>query len=157
MSSKTGEFLAKPESWRVGHIGTKETECIQIMFVLEDGRRMPWTGFLTEKAILRTLDTLRLLGWDGKQSLGSLQLNKSKDVSLSVQERYNQSSGRSFIEIAWINPVRTLGKAPELKPDVLARVDEMARNAEALRREKAKADGVDVEFVDLLDDDDIPF
>jgi hypothetical protein len=69
-----------------------------------NGRRIEWTGWLTENAIEMTAAQLRTMGWDG---VSLLRLKLSQQFSIKVEEE-RATDGKVYPRVRFINPIRTL-------------------------------------------------
>ncbi len=114
---------ARAKSVLLAEVGANATLALQIMFEIEDGEykneTIRWDGWLTtEKAMLRTFESMRNCGWQGTPS----ELNSFRDpgaplngigdlaVQLAIEmDPYNGSDekhfGKSFPKVAWVNRV----------------------------------------------------
>lgn len=120
MKYPAGRYTARAVagSGRLGKSKNKGTEFVSVetRFTNEgfDGEGLTWTGWLTEKAGERTIDTLRLMGWDGddltEQGLTGLG---SAEFELVVEgEEYE---GKTFSKIKFVNPLPTAMDADSAK------------------------------------------
>jgi hypothetical protein len=74
------------------------------------GEQMPWTGYLSGKAVGRTLLALRLMGFEGDELDDFPDQRPEAEFSFTVgNDDYN---GKVTQKIQWINPV---GQALDLK------------------------------------------
>ena len=98
-----GIFTAKSteHQWCYSSKGTK---CIAVRFEIidadaESNQAITWYGYFSDKTWERTLESLRYMGWDGKDltDLGSL----NEPVSLDITNEEYQ--GRTHSKVAWVN------------------------------------------------------
>lgn len=108
-----GEFVGeavKPKSGWLGKSKEKQTPYIQVSFVIvddveESGKEITWFGYLSDRAIERTVDTLvECFGFDG--DLSALHAGTSsfegKRARLTVEaEEYD---GKKRYKVKWLNP-----------------------------------------------------
>lgn len=103
MSLVTGEYLARGRSAQLGKAGTGTVQVAVELEVIEGnyaGQHATWFGFFTEKTQERTLESLRLLGWQG-DDLSDLKGIDRNDVKIVVEEEtYN---GKTTAKVQWIN------------------------------------------------------
>lgn len=74
-----GRYRARavPETLRFGMMKDEGAECIELGFLIEEegefyGCDVNWHGFLTEKALPRTVQSMRECGWKGGKSGNNL-------------------------------------------------------------------------------------
>jgi hypothetical protein len=137
-----GKYIAKVKQPGNGWLGKTKTgtDFIRLPLLIDDpasdqhGREIVWQGWLSEKAVKRTCDTLDdAFGkeWDIK----SLDAGKSpflgQKCRITVEaEEYN---GEARLKIKWLNPLE--GAAETLAPDRIATLNErlkIARNEEEI-------------------------
>jgi hypothetical protein len=85
---------------------------VEILEGPEAGRCMTWFGFFTDKTTERTVESLRLLGWQG-DDITKLEELGSRRVSIVVEHEEYQGQVRAKIQ--WVNRLGGLGvklKAP---------------------------------------------
>ena len=137
-----GKYIAKVKAPGNGWLGKTKTgtDFIRLPLLIDDpandqhGREIVWQGWLSEKAVKRTCDTLdEAFGndWD----INSLSSGKSpfigKQCRLTIEaEEYN---GEARFKIKWLNPLE--GAVEPLAPDRIATLNErlkIARNEEEI-------------------------
>jgi len=85
---------------------------VEILEGNEAGHFMTWFGFFTEKTSERTVESLRLLGWQG-DDITKLEGLGSRRVSIVVE--HEEYQGKVSAKIQWVNRLGGLGvklKAP---------------------------------------------
>lgn len=108
-----GDFLVearKPKSGWLGKSKEKQTPYIQIGFtVLEDvvneGAEITWFGYLSDKAIERTIDTLvAAFGFDG--DLSGLVAGKTsfEGMRARITVEAEEYEGKKRYKVRWLNP-----------------------------------------------------
>lgn len=109
-----GEFLAeasKPQGGWLGRSKEKQTPYIQVNFTVvddveESGKEIAWFGYLSDKAIERTIDTLvQCFGFDG--DLNSLHAGKSSfdGMRARISCEAEEYEGKRRVKVKWLNPV----------------------------------------------------
>lgn len=99
-----GRYVGRAMAWDLGS-STRGSDYICLRFEImegpEAGRSIRWNGYCTEKAIDRTMRTLRICGWksDNIENLEGVQDNL---VELVIDHRVSQD-GKPFAEIKWVN------------------------------------------------------
>jgi len=98
-----GTYLARASEWCVRKVGNNGTPAVTVRFrLLElDGQpAVSWDGWLTEKTLERTIESLRHCGWTGTR-IDDLQGLDAQDVQLVVEnEEYN---GNWYPKVKWVN------------------------------------------------------
>lgn len=138
-----GKYIAKVKAPGNGWLGTTKTgtEFIRVPLLIDDqksdqnGREIVWQGWLSEKAIKRTCDTLdECFGkdWDIK----SLSTGKSpflgQKCKITVEaEEYN---GEQRFKIKWLNPL--LGSSKTLPSDRMTKLNDLLVAARAAQDDK---------------------
>lgn len=143
MSYTLGNHEAHPQSYQFGTSAKKGTEMVSVVFQFvggpNDGKRITWSGYFTEKTAKRTLDALEHCGWDGA-NVATLKGFGSKNVELVLEEEEGQD-GKMYPRVAWVNKLVARGPAnvysPEQVTGLAARL--AAINAER-KREKAEGE-----------------
>lgn len=100
---------ARKDSATFGVSSKKGTEYVSAQFVIApdepfEGRSVPWTGWMTEKAMDRTLESLKMCGWDGVdiERLGPLD----REVDIVVRHEVDERTGEvREARVAFINEV----------------------------------------------------
>ena len=123
-----GDADAKILEWK--HDKVNDKPCIRVLFGVVSGplrgRRIDWCGWLTPRAIDRTLQQLAAGGYQGG-TLRTLDGFGSCFVSLRIEaEPGSGAASRTlFPRVAWVNRIRTLDKAKGLSGDELDDLDEL--------------------------------
>lgn len=104
---------------------------VRVRFLIEHGpdagQCCYWDGWLTEDAIDRTLEGLRAAGWDGI-SLEALDGLGSGSCRLSVEHERNQTTGRTYPRVAWVNHLPgKLGADRQMPSETLNNLDNRFR------------------------------
>lgn len=127
--SAPGKYTAKVKAPGNGWLGKTKTgtDFIRVPLLIEDegdqhGREVVWQGWLSEKAVKRTCDTLdEAFGreWDIKSLDAGISPFVGQKCRITIEaEEYN---GESRLKIKWLNP----HSAPEpLEQDRLATLNE---------------------------------
>jgi len=130
MNNKLINVMARAVEWDLGISGTGSEQVAVRFKVNEDdnpafaGRSYTWYGYFSDKALDRTLESLRIMGWKS-DSIAELDGLGDNDVSLALGEEFNEQTGETFLRVKFVN-----------KPQGLAlknRMDEAAKRALAAR------------------------
>lgn len=133
-----GYYNAKPVNWGIKTVGEKNTLVAFVSFQIQggelDGETLTYDGYLTEKTLTRTLENLRVAGFDDNnldrfnEGPAGLALAADKTVRIGVKEEsYN---GKTFTRVKGIYAAggkKTVAK--NLLPDIAGTM--MAIRAEA--------------------------
>jgi len=129
-----GKYKAKRSSHQFMVSSKKGTEYVSVVFRISEGqdfagKRVEWAGWLSPAAIDRTLEALRLMGWDGKdlRELGPLDQEVEIDVEIEDDEQ-----GNTRERVKWVNEIGRSNMGAPMSPDQLAGLAE---------RVKARASG----------------
>jgi hypothetical protein len=140
-----------------GEPGTTKngTDYISVMFEItegpERGKHAYWDGYMSDKAYLRTVQTLRSCGWDG-EDIVALEGLGAREVEIDVRdEEYN---GKVYTKVAFVNdPTRGGGGRVKLEGGARRDFAERLRAKVMIANEKLDAAGIGVPADDL---DDLP-
>lgn len=81
-----------------------------------EGRYITWRGYFTDKAIDRTIESLRICGWQGNE-LEDLAGIDTNEVELVVEnEEYN---GVTTPKVRWVNRSGGLAMSAPMQPEQL--------------------------------------
>lgn len=117
-----GKYTAIAKEWKLGESDEKHTPFIGIQFELLDehvnGITMNWSGWLTDAAIDRTLESLRACGWRGKD-LSDLTGIGDRRVTVVINDEVSQKDGKTYARISFVNKLGggRLTVNTELAPD----------------------------------------
>lgn len=149
MKIQEGNYRARPVFAQLGTsaTGTEHVE-IQFMVLEDDGSptRVERSGyfFLTDRTFQRTIETLRLCGWQGDDlsDLSSISEETSPDVQIVFGEE--EYEGKLRMKLKWVNPWRPpRASAPQAdaktRAEVLREKVRAADAALAARRPAPKA------------------
>lgn len=106
---QAGTYTAKAVGGRFGNSGQKGTPGIAITFKIKDSTDViTWVGWLSEKSVERTMDTLAMLGFredlDVKNNEFGPEHLADKEVSIVVaMEPGYKDATKSFPKVQWIN------------------------------------------------------
>ncbi|HJX10116.1 MAG: hypothetical protein A2Z03_08860 [Chloroflexi bacterium RBG_16_56_8] len=90
-------------------IGQNETPAVVIMFELQDGTgdNRRWTGWLTDAALERTIESLRHIGFTGNDvtTLDGCDCTKllPSEVNLVLDDEVSKKDGKTYETIKWVN------------------------------------------------------
>ena len=84
------------------------TQQVLMQFELIDdgehkGKKLPWFGFFTEGSWERTVESLRHCGFQGNDLHTLNEQKLDQVVSVKVEHETNQSNGRVYVRIAFVN------------------------------------------------------
>jgi hypothetical protein len=65
------------------------------------GRRLPWFGYFTDDATDRTLESIRVSGFDGDDLAKLPKTPLKSKVSITVE--HNEFEGKTHARVAWVN------------------------------------------------------
>lgn len=129
MTIAAGKYTARAVGETVlGKSKKQETPFIEFYFEVKggeaNGERVRWTSYFSEKTSERTIDSLRLCGWDGDDlsvfSDGQLHGLDKKEVSIVVEiEKYKNEKGedRESAKVAWVNRIGFLNVDQRMNDD----------------------------------------
>lgn len=107
-----GAHEARPTSYVFGKSSKKETEMVTVNFQFvggpNDGKRISWNGYFTEKTAARTMDSLEYCGWDGVKIGANLPGFGTKNVELVIEEEEGQD-GEMYPRVQWVNRLMSRG------------------------------------------------
>jgi len=97
---------------------SKGGEQIAISFQLlegpNEGSRVTWYGFFTEKTLARTFETLEHCGWEG-DDLSNLDGIERNDVYLVIEHEQDQD-GQPRARVRWVNAVGGIAMQHRMAP-----------------------------------------
>jgi hypothetical protein len=106
-----GPHRALAQSIQFGHAGDDNKEQVVVEFKLTDasdpdfGYSISWFGFFTDKALQRTIESLRYLGWKGDDLAELPTLAETgmlpEEVDLVVE--HEEYKGALRAKVAWVN------------------------------------------------------
>lgn len=124
-TSLVGDREAKAVQWSIQKVADKPA--VKVLFELvtapHTGRRLEWTGWLTEAAVDLTANALVACGWDG---VSLLRLNGmgEQHVMLRIGEE-KAKNGKVYPRVDFVNELRSLASGQALTASELAYVEEM--------------------------------
>jgi len=101
--------IAKAVKSIIDLIGQNETPAVVVMFELQDGTgdNRRWTGWLTDAALERTIESLRHMGFTGNDvtTLDGCDCAKllPSEVNLVLDDEVSQKDGKTYETIKWVN------------------------------------------------------
>lgn len=101
-----GKYRGRPVAASLGMTSTgKEQIGVTFELVEPAGERIGWYGFFTEKALDRTLQSLRYCGWTGNDltdfSGEALPAGFDQEVELDIQ--HEEYKDKIQVRVAWVN------------------------------------------------------
>lgn len=153
MSVGTGTWRAKAISAWLTKSEKKGTEGVSIEFEAVDGtfagERIVWTGWLTDKTIDRSIESLRHCGWKG-DDLSDLSTVRGECEIVVEEEEYEKKNGEPGLayRVRWVNALggRRAGGAPLEVSDAKSLAQRMKARIQAsdrARAERAAAEGAE--------------
>jgi len=122
MTALHGTYRARAVSGGLGYAGNG-TEQLAVDFVItegpNEGQHVTWWGFFSDKAVDRTIESLRICGWKG-DDLCDLTGITDNDVDLVIEaEEYeDRRTGeiRSIGKVRWVNRAGGLNLKDAMSP-----------------------------------------
>lgn len=134
MTTQVGDYKVKACAVELKVSTKKKTPFMAVSFVI-NGQIESWSGYLTDNACERTLESLRYMGWQGNDIeaitlddlpgwvLAAVKEERNEDKTLKLDD-----NGDPVTRIAFINPLSGMFGAP---------MDHDARKALSLRMRAA--------------------
>jgi hypothetical protein len=128
-----GTFRGKAKSWALAKASTGTPQvAVEFEVFIEGGStRRTWYGFLTDKTLENTVESLRAMGWQG-EDLSQLEGLDANEVDLVIQEEADEQ-GNARDRIRWVNKI---GGGLAVK-SVMSEGEAKALGAELMGRIKA--------------------
>jgi len=143
MAIEKGNHVARPLEYVFGKSKNKGTDQVSVTFQFvggaNDGKRITWNGFFTEKTAERTMESLEHCGWDGN-SLKAMTGFGSRNVELVIDEEAGQD-GNMYPRVQWVNKLFSRGPAHVYGADEMESLDQRLAAINAERKRK-RGDGV---------------
>jgi hypothetical protein len=157
-----GKYTAIAREWKLGETDNTHTPFIGVQFELLDesvaGVTMNWSGWLSDAAIDRTLESLRACGWRGKD-ISDLTGIGDRRVTVTVDNE--EYKGKTFPRIKFVNMLGGgLKVGTALAPDKMRELVATSKiKAASLPVHPIDADAPKAKKNDVADqgDDGIPF
>lgn len=128
-----GFYTARPVQWSVGPVGEKQTFAADVNFKIvggaHDGKVIRYRGFLSEKAMARTLEHLKLCGFRDTNlksfALGAEGHALNVDAEVRVSVKHEQYNGKTYTKIAGVyanqkRGERFMGQLPDIAAAMLS-------------------------------------
>ena len=109
MIQQGGTYIAKAIGGSFGNSSQKGTPGVAITFQVKDSTdRVTWIGWMSEKTIERTMDTVAMLGFredlDVKDNKFGPEHLADKEVEIVVEMEPSQKDPmKSYPKVAWVN------------------------------------------------------
>lgn len=104
MALKAGTFTVKGVRGALGYTNTGKEQVGVELCVVDDGEffgeRITWYGYFTEKTFDRTIESLRILGWDGDDLSDLTGLDRNEAQAVIEEDEYD---GKLRLKVQWIN------------------------------------------------------
>lgn len=131
-----GRYVARAVRGELTAMGSAQTPLVLASFRTSDGEDVEWQGWLTDKAVDRTLEALRVCGWTGDdvRELPGLDAN---EVEIEVQ--HEEFKGRIYARVRWVNALGSgsRGAGAGLSAETAAAIATGLRGKAVLSRQKA--------------------
>jgi hypothetical protein len=117
MEIQDGVYAASPVTAALGYTkGGKE--CVGVEFLLtESGKHMTWYGYFTEATTERTIESLRICGWNGND-LGDLtEIGSGEPIEVSLVIETEEWEGKTRQKVQWVNRAGGLAMGSPLNAD----------------------------------------
>lgn len=109
MTALRGTYRARAVSGGLGYAGNG-TEQLGVDFVItegpSEGQHVTWWGYFSEKAITRTVESLRTMGWQGDDLCDLTGIDQNLvDLVIEPEEYEDKRTGeiRTKSKVQWIN------------------------------------------------------
>jgi hypothetical protein len=97
--------VADSHEWGLADTGTEQVGVLlELLEGEHSGQRVTWYGYFTEASEDRTLESLRIAGWNGNDLLNLPGLG-STEFQLTMTEEENQNTGQVFWKASFINRI----------------------------------------------------
>jgi hypothetical protein len=156
MSIEPGTHGARAVEAQLGYTKTGK-EQVAVQFELENGSRITWYGYFTDKTKKTTFAALRACGWVG-DDLSDLSGLVSNEVEVVIEEEDDQN-GKPRMRVRWVNSPGG-GSIALAKPMGEAQAAAFAKKMRGSVLAHDQAEPRDTERGTMggsVDDDDIPF
>lgn len=178
MGNNTRRYIARAEQWGIGETDSGKPQVavgFQILTEGADPGYITWHGYFTEKTADRTIESLRLCGWQGDDLTELTDSNPAANLSANEVELVIEDEtyeGKTRAKVQWVNrPGGALAlKAPLVGDKLKAFAAEMRQNirafdaAKGVKRPAARPQSstpppphIGDDAAPPLTDDDIPF
>lgn len=120
-----GEFeavVAKPQSGWLGQSKEKGTPYVHLQLIVtdddEDGKTIPWYGYLSDKAIERTIETLvACFNFDGDLTSLYAEAQTFEGMKVNIVVEEESYEGKARFKVKWMNPAGYVHAAQSLAPE----------------------------------------
>ena len=136
----TGSYRAIGVSASLEKSPDKGTEGVRVTIRLEEGSdkgaQIDWVGWLTDKTLARTAESLALMGYDGE----NLETVRSKAFVVVIEhEAFTRNNGESATRarVAWINDPTGGGRMDPMNVAEVAGAKARLKAAMALAKQKS--------------------
>lgn len=129
-----GRYRAKAHEWGIGAAGTGTKQvCVEFDLLDTPGQTISWYGYFSEKALARTVESLRHMGWQGSdlsdlaEHGGALDTN---EVILVVEHEQDKDEAGNLVfdeaqqpvvraRVRWVNGLGGIAMKNQLAGDDL--------------------------------------
>jgi hypothetical protein len=152
-----GKYVAKAIRGGWGKSKEKQTPCVAVEFEFDGGELIWWTGYLTEKTVHRTFETLARLGYkevdlipDEKGNPCFTREKHLADKEVEIVIEIEENDGKSYHRVQWINDLGGSSRVGLPVSQVLGSINLKAELAAARAR-------LGIVNVPVKKQDDLPF
>ena len=125
--------------------GTKKTPQIEVLFEIDtpefQGEQITWYGFLTDKAVERTLESLRYAGWKSSDINDLTDLSKEDVPGVELVIEPDTYNGDTKAKVQWVNRAGGRG-GNTISADKAKEMNARLRASLAIVDAKLKKDGM---------------
>jgi hypothetical protein len=116
-----GKFKARAKTglWGLGATSSGNKEVAVLFDILDESAEyssLTWRGYLSDAAFERTIESLRICGWEG-DDLSKLEGLDKNEVELVVEEE--EYEGKIQTKVRWVNRLGSLSIKAPLEGDQL--------------------------------------
>jgi hypothetical protein len=127
---KPGKYKARALEGKIDKTKEKQTPYFGIMFEIEGGEKISWTGYLTPAALERTLESAAIAGWDGNYDDNGYAPSTSFsgtecEIEIADEEYFDSSGAKKIAKrVKWVNkPGGMWAKTQGSAKDILGGLD----------------------------------
>jgi hypothetical protein len=165
MNNQTNKryYTARADSWVLGKSSTGKEQVAVSFTILTEGathQRLTWYGYFTDATFDRTVESLRICGWQG-DDLADLQGLDAEEVSLVVADE--EYEGKVNARVLWVNKltqgpaVKSVLEGDEARAFAASMRDRVRAFSAAAKKPASKPAGDVRPEPPPLTDADIPF
>lgn len=100
-------------TWAQFGQSSKGTDQVLMYFRIVEGEcageTLPWVGYFSADAMKRTLESIRLAGFNGDEIYELPAGFAPQQVTVVVEHNTNPTNGKTYPRVAWVNELGNLG------------------------------------------------